>query len=73
MAHEASTPSPAPIDDALVAAIAAEADADDRTVVRRLAGLPVRGRPGRRVDAALAKRGLLREPGAASSMGQSTT
>lgn len=51
--HTTGTP---PIDDAAVEAIAREADVDARTVVRRLAGLPVRGRPGRRIDAAIAVR-----------------
>ncbi len=41
------------IDDAIVAALAREADVDERTVIRRLAGLPVRGRAGRRIDRAL--------------------
>jgi hypothetical protein len=45
-----------PIDDTVVAALAEEADADPRSVVRRLAGLKVRGRAGRRIDAAIAKR-----------------
>ncbi len=47
---------PTPIDDTVVAALAEEADADPRSVVRRLAGLKVRGRAGRRIDAAIAKR-----------------
>jgi hypothetical protein len=41
-----------------VAEIAAEAVVDPRSVIKRLAGLPVEGRAGRRVDAALAERGL---------------
>jgi hypothetical protein len=47
------------VDDAIVAEIAAETDTATRSVERRLAGLPVRGKPGRRIDIALAKRGLL--------------
>jgi hypothetical protein len=46
---------PAPIDDVTVARIADRASADPRSVVRRLAGLPVRGRAGARIDAALAE------------------
>lgn len=48
--------------DAIVNEIAEEADADPRTVIRALAGLPVRGRAGKRVEQALKKRGLIREP-----------
>lgn len=44
------------IDDDLVADIAREARADERSVLRRLAGLHVRGRAGERIDAALAVR-----------------
>jgi len=44
------------IDDDLVADIAKEAHADERSVLRRLAGLHVRGRAGERIDAALAAR-----------------
>ncbi len=40
--------------DAIVNLIAARADVDPRTVVRRLAHLPVRGRVGVRVDRAIA-------------------
>jgi len=39
-----------------VETLAREADVDPRTVVRRLAGLPVRGRVGVRVDRAIAAR-----------------
>ena len=42
------------ITDDTVALIAARADVDPRTVVRRLAHLPVRGRVGVRVDRAIA-------------------
>jgi hypothetical protein len=45
-----------PVDDALVAAVARDADVDERSVIRRLAGLPVRGRAGRRIDRALQAR-----------------
>ena len=48
MRHKAFT-------DADVAAIAARADVDRRTVVRVLAGLPVKGRPGRRIAAVVAE------------------
>jgi hypothetical protein len=47
---------PSPIDDNLLDEIAAEADADRRSGTRRLAGLPVRGRAGRRIDLVLARR-----------------
>jgi hypothetical protein len=43
---------------ALVAKIADEADADARSVTKRLAGLPVAGRAGRRIDAVLKQLGL---------------
>lgn len=43
----------ASIDDATVRALADRACVDARSVVRRLAGLPVRGRAGARIDAAL--------------------
>jgi hypothetical protein len=42
------------IDDAFVDRVSREADADRRSVTRRLAGLPVKGRAGRRIDAAIA-------------------
>jgi hypothetical protein len=45
-----------PIDDTVVADLAREADVDERTVIRRLAGLRVRGRAGRRVDRVLQAR-----------------
>jgi hypothetical protein len=35
--------------------IAAKADCDERSVIRKLAGLPVRGRVGARVDRAIAE------------------
>ena len=50
---------PVPITDASVAAVAAAADCDPRTVIRRLAGLPVRGRVERRIERELARLGLL--------------
>jgi hypothetical protein len=50
MQHDATS-----IDDAAIARIADRASVDPRTVIRRLAGLPVRGRAGARVDAALAE------------------
>ena len=52
------------VDDALVDRVAQEADTDRRSVIRRLAGLPVRGRAGRRIDQVL-------ELGAAADRGKS--
>lgn len=49
MAHDA------PLDDATIARIADRASCDPRSVVRRLAGLPVKGRAGARIDAAIAE------------------
>jgi hypothetical protein len=46
------------IDDVIIAQIADEALADRRSVVRRLARLPVRGRVASRIDAAIARHGL---------------
>lgn len=46
--------------DALVDAVVADTDADRRSVIRRLAGLPVRGAAGLAIDRALAARGLRR-------------
>jgi hypothetical protein len=46
------------IDDQVVEDIARAADVDTRSVIRRLAGLPVRGRVGARVDRELALRGF---------------
>lgn len=40
---------PVPITDTLVDELAAKADVDPRTMIRALAGLPVRGRTGLRV------------------------
>jgi hypothetical protein len=50
MKHEAPR-----IDDAAVALLAEQLEVDKRTIVRRLAGLPVRGRVGARIDRALAE------------------
>jgi len=47
---------PGVINDAVVREIAEEADTDERSVVRRIAGLPVRGRAGKRIDRILASR-----------------
>ena len=60
MPHNAPSPVPeaAPTDDAFVQAVAKDADVDPRSVIRRLAGLPVAGRAGRRIDAAIARRRL---------------
>lgn len=41
------------LDDAAVARLAERAAADPRSVLRRLAGLRVRGRVGARIDAAI--------------------
>ncbi|MBK8212426.1 MAG: hypothetical protein IPK71_01635 [Myxococcales bacterium] len=56
MAHR--TPPPSPLTDDDVNAIALEAAADPRTVLRVLVGLPVRGRPGERIAGVLADRGV---------------
>ena len=48
------------ITDELVAALSREADADERSITRALAGLPVRGRAGARIARALAAHGLVR-------------
>jgi hypothetical protein len=56
---EQGTETAAPISDGLIDEIAAEACAHRRSVIRRLACLPVRGNAGRRIDAALIRRGLL--------------
>jgi hypothetical protein len=42
----------------LVREIAQETGADERSVTKRLAGVPVRGGLGRAIDAALERRGL---------------
>ncbi len=42
------------MDDDVVDVIAKRADADRRSVIRRLAGLPVRGRAGARIERAIA-------------------
>jgi len=47
------------ITDQTVQTIAERAAADPRSVVRRLAGLPVRGRAGARIDRELQARGLV--------------
>lgn len=64
-AHASMVPAPttdAParraIDDAFVDEIAAETISHRNTVIKRLAGLEVRGIRGRAIDAALAKRGV---------------
>jgi hypothetical protein len=38
--------------------IAAEEDVDPRSVLRRIAGKPIKGPAGRRIDAALQRRGI---------------
>jgi hypothetical protein len=45
---------PAVVNDALVDRLAEVSDTDRRSVIRRLAGLKVKGRAGRRIDAAIA-------------------
>jgi len=50
------------IDEAVVAAIAAEAEADPRSVWKRLAGGKVRGRVGVRIDRAIAAHLAKKEP-----------
>jgi hypothetical protein len=55
------------ITDELIADIAKEADSHRQSVLRRLLGLPVKGRSGRRIDRVLAARGLLTEPEARAS------
>ena len=52
----AATKGRSPLTDRDVAELAAAADVDPRTVVRALAGLPVRGRVGVRVARVLADR-----------------
>jgi len=52
-------PTTPPLTDETIDTIAEETASHRRTVERRLLGLPVRGRVATRVDAVLAKRGLL--------------
>lgn len=59
MKDDDSPPLPSSLDDSAVDAIAKEASAHPHSVVRRLAGLPVRGLAGQRIDCELAKRGLI--------------
>jgi hypothetical protein len=54
------------ISDRTVQAIADRADVDPRSVVRRLAGLPVRGRTGARIDRVIRELGVYGPP----SLGQ---
>lgn len=42
------------LDEATVRDIARKADVDERSVIKRLAGLPVKGRAGARIEAVLA-------------------
>jgi hypothetical protein len=44
------------LDDEAIAALAKEAICDPRTVIRHLAGLPVRGKVKERIEVALQKR-----------------
>jgi hypothetical protein len=52
---------PPEIDTATIRRIAVAASADPRTVLRRIAGEPVRGLPGHRIDRVLRAHGI--EPG----------
>lgn len=47
------------VDEATLRRLAVAADADPRTVKKRLAGKPVRGMVARRIDAVLARENLL--------------
>lgn len=58
----AAPPTPPAITDALIIALADEAESHRRTVERRLLGLPVKGRPSRRVDVVLERHGLRSAP-----------
>ncbi|HEX3346008.1 MAG TPA: hypothetical protein VHS09_15600 [Polyangiaceae bacterium] len=60
---------PPAVTDELCRAVADEADVHLQSVARRLAGLPVRGRSGRRIDAALARRGLVPSPAVRAAEG----
>ncbi len=51
-------PSTIQLTDQTISTIAAEADTDPRSVLRRLAGLPVKGRAGARVARVIAARGI---------------
>jgi hypothetical protein len=55
------------VTDEVLAEICREADVIPASALRRICGLPVRGRVGRRIDAALAKRGIVPVPDDASS------
>jgi hypothetical protein len=50
----------AEVTDALVLKVAGEASADRRSVIRALAGLPVRGLPGQRINRVLEAHGIAR-------------
>jgi len=51
------------VDDATIDEVAREVRTTERTVMRRLLGLPVRGRVGIEIDLALSERGLGSEGG----------
>lgn len=56
--EDAAQPAPVPvmrIDDEVLSLIAQDAGADQRSVLRRLVGLHVRGRAGQRIDDAIAR------------------
>lgn len=59
MKHPSTARNAVPITDELVDAVAEEAVVDRRSVLRRLAGLEVRGNAGRRLDRVLARRRMV--------------
>jgi hypothetical protein len=69
MHDDAPTIGHAGITPADVTELAIAADCDPRTVERRLAGLPVRGRVCRRIDAAIAAWRLRRASGKSEAAG----
>ncbi|MFO0735749.1 MAG: hypothetical protein U0270_07715 [Labilithrix sp.] len=59
MKHDAPAAGPAaPITDDFVEDVAKTIHGDPRSVIRRLAGLPVRGRRGEAIDRELVARGI---------------
>jgi hypothetical protein len=59
MVQHDEPPGPIELDSLTVRAISVEADADERSVRKRLRGEHVRGRAGERIEAVLIRRGLL--------------
>jgi hypothetical protein len=55
--HDATSPALA-IDDDTLEQVARESETDHRSVLRRIAGLPVKGRAGLRIDRVLAARNI---------------